>query len=295
MLVTATVTRLRDDEAVASGGPTFAATFADAKARVSPPLDQLVDACISTLSHPSPTAAAPSPIQAECWAVMLGDEPADIVGVSATGSGKTLAFLLPAFASLMQALPTAAATPSAQLPADPATVKVQAEAAMRDTAVTAFAEAVKSGLGKDDAKEVARKKAKAAYRAVMKASSAPGVGTAAAKPAVAQGALPSATPTATATATVPLAPGAAQPRAIVLAPTRELCLQISAVCDAISNHLVARLGPEVRATIACGCIVGGIDFNRQRQALLGQQPRLLVATPGRLLSQAMAHLPLASR
>ena len=79
---------------------------------------------------------------------------------------------------------------------------------------------------------------------------------------------------------------------MLVLPTRELCLQIFAVCESIVESLAASLGPEPDAvstrnlaSIACGCVVGGVDFVRQRQALLGQRPRLVVATPGRLLSQ----------
>ena len=38
--------------------------------------------------------AQPSPIQAQCWPIILSGH--DLVGVAATGSGKTLAFGLPA-------------------------------------------------------------------------------------------------------------------------------------------------------------------------------------------------------
>ena len=38
--------------------------------------------------------AAPTPIQAQCWPILL--EGKDLVGVAKTGSGKTLGFLLPA-------------------------------------------------------------------------------------------------------------------------------------------------------------------------------------------------------
>ena len=62
-------------------------------------------------------------------------------------------------------------------------------------------------------------------------------------------------------------------------------MQISAVCESIVASLTAKVGSSYATTIASGCVVGGVDFHRQRQAILGQQPRLLVATPGRLLSQ----------
>lgn len=44
--------------------------------------------------------ARPTPIQAQCWPVLLGGQ--DVIGVASTGSGKTVAFLLPAMFYLMQ-------------------------------------------------------------------------------------------------------------------------------------------------------------------------------------------------
>ena len=316
--MSASIARLRDGQAVPSCGAAVGGTFSDVKKRLSPPLDALVDACVSTLSHPS-LEAAPSAIQAECWAVLLGSHPADVVGVSPTGSGKTLAYLLPAFASLLLApaiggrdaapapAPAAGAggPAAAEAPASTAAtaddVRARAEEAMRETATSALADAIHAGLSKEEAKGVARKKAKAVYRAVIKAGGGGGGGGGAAAALSTDGvaavqqlapqssAPPGTSDAATKLATVPLAPGAVEPRVIVLAPTRELCLQISAVCESI----VGRLEPGLRTAVACGCLIGGMDFNRQRQALLGQQPTLLVATPGRLLSQC-GHVPASS-
>jgi ATP-dependent RNA helicase DBP3 len=42
----------------------------------------------------------PSPIQAQCWPVLLHSERRDVVGIAETGSGKTLAFGIPALTSL---------------------------------------------------------------------------------------------------------------------------------------------------------------------------------------------------
>ena len=286
----ATVRRLRDDEAVASTGPTFASTFADVKKQVTPPLDVLVDACVSTLSRPT-AATATTAIQAECWAVLLRQSTAtDVIGISPTGSGKTLAFLLPAFASMLQADPSetravAEAPAAAQSTAaeDPAVAKERAEAAMRATATSAFAEAVKTGMSKDQAKEFARKQAKAAYKEALKAPAPDG--TKGPQTTVVQDKPQPGGGSATEPEGVPLAPDAAAPSVLVLAPTRELCLQISAVCEAIVESLITSLGEKHSSVVASGCVVGGVDFNRQRQAILGQRPRLLVATPGRLLSQ----------
>lgn len=45
------------------------------------------------LLHATRDFAQPSPIQAQCWPIILSGH--DLVGVAATGSGKTLAFGLP--------------------------------------------------------------------------------------------------------------------------------------------------------------------------------------------------------
>lgn len=48
----------------------------------------------ANLLHATAGFAQPSPIQAQCWPIILSGH--DLVGVAATGSGKTLAFGLPA-------------------------------------------------------------------------------------------------------------------------------------------------------------------------------------------------------
>ncbi|MEM7219245.1 MAG: DEAD/DEAH box helicase [Pseudomonadota bacterium] len=63
------------------------------------------------------------------------------------------------------------------------------------------------------------------------------------------------------------------PRALILAPTRELALQIEA--DAIS------LAKYIDCSIVA--VVGGMDMNKQRDALHAGPLDILVATPGRLL------------
>ena len=63
------------------------------------------------------------------------------------------------------------------------------------------------------------------------------------------------------------------PRALVLAPTRELALQIEADAIDLSKHL--------DATVIA--VFGGLDFNRQIDRLRGTEVDILVATPGRLL------------
>ncbi len=62
------------------------------------------------------------------------------------------------------------------------------------------------------------------------------------------------------------------PRALVLAPTRELATQIAESCDAYGKHL------HLRGTI----VFGGVGQNPQVQAL-SRGIDILVATPGRLL------------
>ncbi|SPP66828.1 DEAD/DEAH box helicase [Nitrospira lenta] len=63
-----------------------------------------------------------------------------------------------------------------------------------------------------------------------------------------------------------------QPQALVLAPTRELALQILATIDKLGR------GRRISATV----IMGGADMQAQVRGLR-QQPDILVATPGRLL------------
>ena len=63
------------------------------------------------------------------------------------------------------------------------------------------------------------------------------------------------------------------PRALILAPTRELALQIEA--DAVD------LSKYIDATVTA--VFGGLDFNRQIDRLRGSEVDIIVATPGRLL------------
>ena len=63
------------------------------------------------------------------------------------------------------------------------------------------------------------------------------------------------------------------PRALLLAPTRELALQIRQVVKSLSRHL------DLRSV----AITGGLAQDKQR-ALLTQPYQILIATPGRLLN-----------
>ena len=63
------------------------------------------------------------------------------------------------------------------------------------------------------------------------------------------------------------------PRALVIAPTRELVIQICKDADAIGRYCGLR----------CLAVYGGMDYDRQRKELLDAPVDLLVATPGRLL------------
>ena len=63
------------------------------------------------------------------------------------------------------------------------------------------------------------------------------------------------------------------PRALVIAPTRELVIQICKDADAIGKYTGLR-------SLA---VYGGMDYDRQRQEVLSAPVDLLVATPGRLL------------
>ncbi len=72
---------------------------------------------------------------------------------------------------------------------------------------------------------------------------------------------------------LPEAPPIGAPRALVLAPTRELALQIEGDAKALSKHMDER-------TV---CVVGGMDFQKQQDKLEKKPVDLLVATPGRLI------------
>ncbi len=66
-------------------------------------------------------------------------------------------------------------------------------------------------------------------------------------------------------------PGA--PRALVLAPTRELVMQIAADAKALTKY----------TNISVVEIYGGMDYNKQQKRLRSSPIDILVATPGRLL------------
>mmetsp|Transcript_1316 Transcript_1316/g.1813 ORF Transcript_1316/g.1813 Transcript_1316/m.1813 type:complete len:592 (-) Transcript_1316:177-1952(-) len=63
-----------------------------------------------------------------------------------------------------------------------------------------------------------------------------------------------------------------RPRLIVLAPTRELAVQITSVVKQLSHHV----------KLSSQCLVGGEDYGKQRKRL-DREIDILVATPGRLL------------
>lgn len=64
----------------------------------------------------------------------------------------------------------------------------------------------------------------------------------------------------------------ADPRALVVAPTRELAVQIHRDAEAIGRHTGLRLG----------LVFGGVDYDKQRRQF-EQGVDVLIATPGRLL------------
>jgi ATP-dependent RNA helicase RhlB len=69
---------------------------------------------------------------------------------------------------------------------------------------------------------------------------------------------------------------AGEPRALVLAPTRELAMQIEKDARQLARHT----GLNVMS------VVGGMNFNRQQEHLNTRLVDILVATPGRLLDFA---------
>lgn len=70
------------------------------------------------------------------------------------------------------------------------------------------------------------------------------------------------------------------PRALVIAPTRELVIQICKDADAIGKYTGLRYL----------AVYGGMDYDRQRKEVLDAPVDLLVATPGRLLDFVKSHV-----
>lgn len=64
-----------------------------------------------------------------------------------------------------------------------------------------------------------------------------------------------------------------EPRALILAPTRELALQIAEDANALTKY----------SRLKVAAIVGGMDFDKQQKQLTEQRVDILVATPGRLI------------
>ena len=74
-----------------------------------------------------------------------------------------------------------------------------------------------------------------------------------------------------------------QPRALILAPTRELVVQINEEAKILGAH----------TGISCQAIFGGVDYDKQREALKSKTIDIIIATPGRLidyLKQRVLHL-----
>ena len=63
------------------------------------------------------------------------------------------------------------------------------------------------------------------------------------------------------------------PRALVLAPTRELALQIESDAHDLGKHM----------GLSAQCVVGGIDFQKQLDRLNKEPVDILIGTPGRLI------------
>ena len=71
----------------------------------------------------------------------------------------------------------------------------------------------------------------------------------------------------------PATPERGKPRALILAPTRELAMQIEADALGLGQHM----------PLSVMSVVGGMDFEKQRARLQAGPIDILVATPGRLI------------
>jgi ATP-dependent RNA helicase RhlB len=73
------------------------------------------------------------------------------------------------------------------------------------------------------------------------------------------------------------------PRALILAPTRELVVQIEHDAEELGKYCPFRVM----------AVYGGMDYEKQKRQIKGQPPDVLVATPGRLLDfRQSAHVDL---
>ncbi|HMP74951.1 MAG TPA: DEAD/DEAH box helicase [Kiritimatiellia bacterium] len=63
------------------------------------------------------------------------------------------------------------------------------------------------------------------------------------------------------------------PRALILAPTRELCLQIHKDAQSLGKY----------AGLNCVAVFGGMDYEKQKNQLRNQRVDIIAATPGRLI------------
>ncbi len=66
---------------------------------------------------------------------------------------------------------------------------------------------------------------------------------------------------------------AGEPRALIIAPTRELVMQIAADAEGLTKY----------CNLNVMAVVGGMDFEKQRERIRREAIDILVATPGRLL------------
>ncbi|MCB1842294.1 MAG: DEAD/DEAH box helicase, partial [Halioglobus sp.] len=64
-----------------------------------------------------------------------------------------------------------------------------------------------------------------------------------------------------------------EPRALVIAPTRELVMQIAADAEDLAKH----------TSLGVATLIGGMDYQKQLNRLQSHIVDLVVATPGRLL------------
>jgi len=71
----------------------------------------------------------------------------------------------------------------------------------------------------------------------------------------------------------PIEPVIGRPRALILAPTRELVVQIAADAEALGAYL----------PLSCVAVYGGMDFDKQAAQVKDAPVTIVAATPGRLL------------
>ncbi|CAK0877407.1 unnamed protein product [Prorocentrum cordatum] len=197
--------------------------------------------------------------EAPCAEACVVREQLDLVGVAPTGSGKTLAYMLPLLADGLCSAPVVVAEPDGVF----------------ERFRALFPQSFPLGQGKNSellrrCEKLRRSDDQAAWTAAVVGVAEKGAACRDEERSAAWRELQADVRQI----------GLLCPRALVLAPTRELAQQVAEVAAALGS--------------ASAAVIGGVDHVQQRERIRAAAPALLVATPGRLRALC-GQLPSSSR